>query len=63
MVIVGEGNEIENLRNFAESLGVGAHVMFTGGKPWDEIGKYYQLGNVFCSASVSLTIPRPCSFT
>ena len=40
---------------FAESLGVGAHVMFTGGKPWDEIGKYYQLGNVFCSASVSET--------
>ena len=29
--------------------------MFTGGKPWDEIGKYYQLGNVFCSASVSET--------
>ena len=55
MVIVGEGNEIENLRNFAESIGVGAHVMFTGGKPWDEIGKYYQLGNVFCSASVSET--------
>lgn len=55
MVIVGEGNEIENLRKYAESLGVGDHVMFTGGKPWDEIGKYYQLGNVFCSASVSET--------
>ncbi|MBR5793262.1 MAG: glycosyltransferase family 4 protein [Anaerotignum sp.] len=55
MVIVGEGNEIENLGNYAESLGVGSHVMFTGGKPWEEIGKYYQLGNVFCSASVSET--------
>ena len=55
MVIVGEGNEIENLGKFAESIGVGDHVMFTGGKPWDEIGKYYQLGNVFCSASVSET--------
>ena len=55
MVIVGEGNEIENLRKYAEFLGVGDHVMFTGGKPWDEIGKYYQLGNVFCSASVSET--------
>lgn len=55
MVIVGEGNEIENLRKFAETIGVGDHVMFTGGKPWDEIGKYYQLGNVFCSASVSET--------
>lgn len=55
MVIVGEGNEIENLGKFAESLGIGDHVLFTGGKPWDEIGKYYQLGNVFCSASVSET--------
>ncbi|WP_458398301.1 glycosyltransferase family 4 protein [Anaerotignum sp.] len=55
MVIVGEGNEIENLGKFADSIGVGDHVMFTGGKPWDEIGKYYQLGNVFCSASVSET--------
>ncbi len=55
MVIVGEGNEIENLGKFAESIGVGDHIMFTGGKPWNEIGKYYQLGNVFCSASVSET--------
>ena len=55
MVIVGEGNEIENLGKFAESIGVGEHVIFTGGKPWTEIGKYYQLGNVFCSASVSET--------
>lgn len=55
MIIVGEGNEIENLKAFADSIGVGEHVFFTGGKPWDEIGKYYQLGNVFCSASVSET--------
>ncbi|MDO4530405.1 MAG: glycosyltransferase family 4 protein [Bacillota bacterium] len=55
MVIVGEGNEMENLRKYGESLGVSEHIIFTGGKPWEEIGKYYQLGNVFCSASVSET--------
>lgn len=55
MIIVGEGNEIENLSAFAASIGVGDCVTFTGGKPWDEIGKYYQLGNVFCSASTSET--------
>lgn len=55
MVIVGEGNEMENLSSFAESIGVREHIIFTGGKPWKEIGKYYQLGNVFCSASVSET--------
>ncbi len=55
MVIVGEGNEIGNLQNYADSIGVGSHVMFLGGKPWEEIGKYYQLGDVFCSASTSET--------
>lgn len=55
MIIVGEGNEIENLSAFAASVGVGDCVTFTGGKPWGEIGKYYQLGNVFCSASTSET--------
>lgn len=55
MVIVGEGAEVENLQRYADSLGVGEHLIFTGGKPWEEIGKYYQLGNVFCSASLSET--------
>ena len=55
MVLVGEGNEMENLRMYGETLGISEHIIFTGGKPWDEIGKYYQLGNVFCSASVSET--------
>lgn len=55
MVIVGEGPEVDNLQKYANSLGVGASVLFPGGKPWEEIGKYYQLGNVFSSASVSET--------
>lgn len=55
MVIVGEGMEIENLKKYADSLGIGDHLLFTGGKPWSEIGKYYQLGDVFCSASLSET--------
>lgn len=55
MVIVGEGPEKVNLESLAKSLGVENHIIFTGGKPWTEIGKYYQLGNVFCSASVTET--------
>ena len=55
MVIVGEGPEKENLEVMAKNLGIDDHLIFTGGKPWTEIGKYYQLGNVFCSASVSET--------
>ncbi|MDD3393837.1 MAG: glycosyltransferase family 4 protein [Clostridia bacterium] len=55
MVIVGEGPEKENLEFLAKSLGVENHIIFTGGIPWTEIGKYYQVGNVFCSASVTET--------
>ncbi|WP_313526235.1 glycosyltransferase family 4 protein [Anaerotignum sp.] len=55
MVIVGEGPERENLEALAKTLKIEDHVIFTGGKPWTEIGKYYQLGNVFCSASITET--------
>ncbi|WP_317854716.1 glycosyltransferase family 4 protein [Chakrabartyella piscis] len=55
MVVVGDGPERENLEALANTLGIAEHVIFTGAKPWDEIGKYYQLGDVFCSASTSET--------
>ena len=55
MVIVGEGMEVENLQRLGTMLGISDSLIFTGGKPWSEIGKYYQLGNVFCSASTSET--------
>ncbi len=55
MVIVGEGDETENLQHDAKSLGISEHVLFTGSRPWEEIGQYYQLGDVFCSASLSET--------
>ncbi len=55
MVIVGDGPEKENLEQLAKELEIGHKVLFIGAKPWAEIGKYYQIGTVFCSASVSET--------
>lgn len=55
MVIVGEGPEVQNLQLLAAELNIATHVIFTGGIPWTEIGKYYQLGTVFCSSSTSET--------
>jgi len=55
MLIVGEGMILDELQTYADELGVSEYVIFTGGKPWAQIGKYYQLGNLFCSASVSET--------
>ncbi|MCL2398162.1 MAG: glycosyltransferase family 4 protein [Defluviitaleaceae bacterium] len=55
LVIVGEGPMLSNLKQMAESLGIQRSVIFTGAKPWDAIGKYYRLGDVFATASTSET--------
>lgn len=54
-LIVGDGPDRENLQSLTQSLGIGNQVIFAGEKPWDQIGLYYQLGDVFISASQSET--------
>ena len=55
LVIVGNGPKREELEELAATLGIEKSVIFTGPRPWAEIGKYYQLGDVFVSASTSET--------
>ena len=55
LVIVGEGPMLNDLKQMSESLGVQRSVIFTGARPWDTIGKYYRLGDVFATASTSET--------
>lgn len=55
LVIVGGGPELDNLKKIAYQMKLGENVLFTGEKPWEEIGKYYQIGDVFVSASTSET--------
>lgn len=54
-VIVGAGPDIENLQQLCESLSLQDTVIFAGEQPWDQIALYYQLGDVFVSASQSET--------
>jgi 1,2-diacylglycerol 3-alpha-glucosyltransferase len=54
-LIVGDGPDRENLQSLTQSLGIGEQTIFAGEKPWDQIGLYYQLGDVFVSASQSET--------
>lgn len=54
-VIVGGGPDKERLMLITEELGISRRVIFAGEQPWDVIGKYYQLGDVFVSASQSET--------
>lgn len=53
--IVGDGPDHENLRTLVSELHLEKQVIFLGEKPWDTIGLYYQIGDVFVSASQSET--------
>ena len=54
-VVIGDGPELPVLKQKAQELGIAERVIFAGAKPWDKIGLYYALGDVFISASNSET--------
>jgi 1,2-diacylglycerol 3-alpha-glucosyltransferase len=55
LLIVGDGPERENLQALAMEIGIGKSVVFAGEKPYADIGKYYQMGDVFVGASLTET--------
>lgn len=55
LLIVGDGPARKDLEEAAVRLGVAEHVIFTGMVEPSEVHKYYQLGDVFVSASTSET--------
>ena len=54
-LIVGDGPARAMLEELASSLGVADHVIFTGMVPPTRVQEYYQLGDIFVSASTSET--------
>ena len=54
-VVVGAGPDLDNLKKLSKELKLQDTVVFAGEQPWDEIALYYQLGDVFVSASQSET--------
>ena len=54
-LIVGDGPAREDLQKQAKRLGISEHVIFTGMVPPSEVQNYYQLGDIFVSASTSET--------
>lgn len=55
LLIVGDGPERENLELQSKELDIEKSVIFVGEKPWAEIGRYYQMGDVFVGASLTET--------
>jgi 1,2-diacylglycerol 3-alpha-glucosyltransferase len=54
-VIVGSGPALEKLEGLVKQYKLSDRFVFTGAQPWDTIGLFYQLGDVFVSASKSET--------
>jgi len=54
-VIVGGGPALEGLKGLVNRYKLKERFVFTGAQPWDSIGLYYRLGDVFVSASKSET--------
>ena len=54
-LIVGDGPARKRLKHIAKELGISDMVIFTGMVEPQEVQKYYQLGDIFVSASTSET--------
>ena len=54
-VLIGEGPLRAQMPALAAELGVAEAVSVVGPKPWEEIDRWYAMGDVFCSASHSET--------
>ena len=55
LVIVGDGPSRLQLEELAVELNVRDAIIFTGMQPWNTIGRIYQIGDIFVSASVTET--------
>ncbi len=55
LIVVGDGPERENLEKLVKEKKLEKKVFFTGKVPLDDIGKYYNLGDLFVTASKTET--------
>lgn len=55
MIIVGDGPDMKDLVELAHKNKLDNSVTFTGKVPWVEVPKYYQLADVFVTASTTET--------
>lgn len=55
MVIVGDGPDMKELIELTDKNNLNKNVIFVGKVPWDEVPRYYQMANVFATASTTET--------
>lgn len=54
-LVVGDGPDRQHLEGLVKEWGMSGRITFTGMVPLNEVAKYYQMGDVFVSASRSET--------
>ena len=55
LVLVGDGPDKRSIESLVKQLDIENHVIFVGEVPWELVVNYYQIGDVFVSASQSET--------
>lgn len=55
LMIVGDGPDMQKYQELAMKYNIEDNVIFTGKVPWTEVTKYYQLADIFATASRSET--------
>ncbi len=55
LLLVGNGPDRRPLEELSQQLHLDGHVVFAGMVPPDQVGRYYQLEDLFVSASTSET--------
>ena len=55
LLIVGDGPDLDKYKEYAVKNNIDSNVIFTGKVPWEHIGEYYLISNVFATASKTET--------
>jgi len=55
LIIIGDGPESEDYKKLVKKYKLEENIIFTGKVPWDEVPCYYQLADIFATASTSET--------
>ena len=55
LLIVGDGPDMDTYKNLVHNLNIDHNVIFTGKVPWTEVTLYYQIADIFATASKSET--------
>ncbi len=59
LLIVGDGEEMANLKRLSKELDVDKSILFTGGQPQTEINKYMKIADAFISMNALSSLSNP----